>query len=100
MPPRVSASQRVDLEAAAADLHVRRWKRYRAVLLRREGTTVAQTMGCGEASIYAWTAPWRQVGVDGPATGDRGGGHVKLGRRVKQGGPAPPLRSPVFQTSL
>jgi transposase len=79
----VTASQRADLEAAAAaEPRVRRWKRYRAVLLRSEGMTVAavaQTLGCSEASVYAWTAAWRQQGVTGLREGDHGGGQVKLG---------------------
>jgi transposase len=80
---RVTVSQRADLEAAAAaEPRVRRWKRYRAVLLRSEGMTVAvvaQTLGCSEASVYAWTAAWRQQGVAGLREGDHGGGQVKLG---------------------
>jgi transposase len=69
--------------AAAAEPRVRRWKRYRAVLLRGEGMTVAavaQTLGCSEASIYAWSARWRQAGVAGLREGDHGGGQVKLGQ--------------------
>lgn len=74
--------QRAELEAAAtAERRVRRWKRYRAVLLRGEGMTVAavaQTLGCSEASVYAWSARWRQHSVAGLREGDHGGGQVKL----------------------
>jgi transposase len=75
--------QRTELEAAmAAEHRVRRWKRYRALLLRGEGHTVAavaESLGCSQASIYAWSAAWRQEGVAGLAEGDHGGGQVKLG---------------------
>ncbi len=81
MPFFLSASQRVELAAvAAADRRVRRWKRAQA-LLRADGLTVeavANTLGCSQASIYAWTAAWRQHGVAGLAEGDHGGGEVKL----------------------
>ena len=36
---------------------MRHWWRYRAVLLRAEGTpvaVVARTLGCSEASVYNW----------------------------------------------
>jgi len=80
----LTASQRVELEAvAAAEPRVRRWKRYhRALLLRGAGLSVAavaQTLECSQASVYAWTAAWRQRGVAGLAEGDHGGGQVKLG---------------------
>jgi transposase len=75
--------QRSALAAAmTAEPRVRRWKRYRAVLLRGEGRTVvavAQALGCSQASVYAWTAAWRHDGVAGLADGDHGGGQVKLG---------------------
>jgi transposase len=76
-------SQRTELEAAAAaEKGVRRWKRYRAVLLRGEGmpvAVVAHTLECSVASVYAWTAAWRQAGAAGLREGDHGGGQVKLG---------------------
>jgi transposase len=79
----LTSAQRLELEvAAAAETRVRRWKRYRAILLRGEGGTVeavAQSLGCSPASIYAWSAAWRQEGVAGLAEGDHGGGQVKLG---------------------
>jgi transposase len=78
----LSATQRAELEAAAASARrVRRWRRYRAVLLRGEGHTVAAVataLGCSAASVYAWTAAWRTDGVAGLAEGDHGGGQVKL----------------------
>ena len=76
-------AQRTELEAAmAAEQRVRRWKRYRAILLRGDGLTVeavAQSLGCSQASVYAWSAAWRQEGVAGLAEGDHGGGQIKLG---------------------
>lgn len=60
----------------------RRWQRYRAVLLRGEGLTVAavaRALRCSEASVYGWTARWRRAGVAGLREGDHGGGKPKLG---------------------
>jgi transposase len=78
----LTPGQRTALDAAAAaEKRVRRWRRYRAVQLRADGMTVeavAHTLGCSQASVYAWTAAWRQDGVDGLAEGDHGGGPVKL----------------------
>ena len=80
-------AQRTDLEAAmAAEKRVRRWKRYRAILLRGEGLSVpavARTLGCSQASIYAWSAAWRQEGVAGLAEGVHRGGPVKLGETAE-----------------
>ena|SRR5215207_1267916 len=82
MPLTVTETQRADLDAAATrETRVRRWRRFRAVLLRAEGMTVeavARTLGCSQASVYAWTAAWRQEGAAGLAEGDHGGGQVKL----------------------
>lgn len=79
--------QRTELEAAlTAEHRVRRWKRYRAILLRGEGLTVeavARSLGCSQASIYGWSAAWRREGVAGLAEGDHGGGQVKLGRAAE-----------------
>lgn len=79
----LTESQRGELEAAAAgERRVRRWRRYRAVVLRGEGLTVpavARALGCSQASVYAWSAAWRRDGVVGLAEGDHGGGQVKLG---------------------
>jgi transposase len=78
----LTEAQRTELDAAAtAEQGVRRWKRYRAVLLRGEGLTVAAvatTLGCSEASVYGWTARWRREGVEGLREGNHGGGKVKL----------------------
>ena len=75
--------QRTALEAAmTAAPRVRRWKRYRAIVLRGDGLSVpavAQSLGCSQASVYAWSAAWRRDGVAGLAEGDHGGGQVKLG---------------------
>jgi transposase len=83
MPVTLSETQRSELAAAAAaEKGVRRWKRYRAVLLRGEGMTVAAVAGalrCSAASVYAWTARWRRAGVAGLREGDHGGGRAKLG---------------------
>ncbi len=80
----LTTAQRAELETAAAtESRVRRWKRYRAILLRGEGLTVpavATALGCSQASVYAWTARWRQAGVAGLREGDHGGGAVKLDR--------------------
>ena len=78
----LTASQRTELAAAAAaEPRVRRWKRVRALLLRADGLTVeavASTLGGSQASVYAWTAAWRQHGVAGLREGDHGGGQVKV----------------------
>ena len=82
MPVILTEAERTALEAAvAAEKGVRRWKRYRAVLLRGEGmtvATVAHTLECSQASVYAWTAAWRRQGLAGLREGDHGGGKVKL----------------------
>ena len=79
----LTESQRSELEAAAAaERGVRRWRRYRAVLLLAEGqppAAVAHALRCSRASVYAWTAKWRAAGVAGLREGDHGGGRVKLG---------------------
>ena len=78
----LTETQRTDLDAAAsAEKGGRRWKRFRAVLLRGEGLTVAAvaaTLGCSEASVYGWTARWRRDGVSGLREGNHGGGKRKL----------------------
>src|SRR5262245_57422134 len=82
MPLILTASQRAELDAiTAAEPRVRRWKRAQALLLRADGLTVeavARTLSCSQASVYAWTAAWRQQGVAGLREGDHGGGQVKL----------------------
>lgn len=83
MPMTLTDEQRDEVEAAmAGERRVRRWKRYRALLLRGDGLSVpavARTLGCSQASIYAWTAAWRQAGVAGLREGEHRGGPVKLG---------------------
>jgi transposase len=83
MPLTLTDDDRTTLTtAAASERRVRRWKRYRAMLLRGEGVSVpvvARTLGCSQASIYAWTAAWRQDGVAGLEEGAHRGGPVKLG---------------------
>lgn len=73
----LTETQRAELEAAAAaEKGVRRWKRARAVLLRAEGMTVdavATALACSQASVYAWTAAWRQAGAPGLREGEHGG---------------------------
>jgi transposase len=79
----VTESQRIELEAAAAaERGVRRWRRYRAVLLLAEGhapAAVAHALRCSRATVYAWAARWRAAGVAGLREGDDGGGRAKLG---------------------
>ena len=83
MPLLLTEPQRAELEAAAAaEPRVRRWKRYRAVLLRGEGmpvAAVATTLRCSQASVYAWTAAWRRHGAVGLREGAHSGGPSKLG---------------------
>lgn len=78
----LTEAQRTELEAAAAgEKGVRRWKRYRAVLLRGEGMrvdAVAHTLRCSPASVYAWSAAWRQDGVAGLREGDHSGRKRRL----------------------
>ncbi len=78
----LTGAHRAELEAAAsAEKRGRRWKRYRAVLLRGEGMTVAAVaaaLRCSEASVYGWTARWRRDGAAGLREGDHGGGTVQL----------------------
>jgi putative transposase len=82
MPFVLTDAQRAELEvAASAEKGVRRWKRYRAVLLRGEGMTVAAVaaaLRCSEASVYGWMARWRRDGMVGLREGDHGGGKTKL----------------------
>jgi len=67
--------------AAAAEPRVRRWRRYQAVLLVAAGqppATVAQSLHCSRASVYAWVAAWREAGLVGLQEGAHGGGWRKL----------------------
>lgn len=78
----MTEAHRLELEAAAAaEPSVRRWRRYRAVLLLAEGhapAAVAHALRCSRASVYAWAARWRAAGTAGLREGDHGGGRVKL----------------------
>lgn len=88
MPFPLTETQRMELAAAAAgERRVRRWKRYRAILLRGDGLSVpavARTLGCSQASVYAWSAAWRAQGAAGLAEGVHRGGPVKLGAAAEQ----------------
>jgi transposase len=79
----LTETQRTALEVAmAGEKRVRRWKRYRAIVLRGDGLSVpavARSLGCSQASVYAWSAAWREAGVAGLAEGPHRGGPVKLG---------------------
>jgi len=60
---------------------VRHWRRYQAVLLRADGVllaTVAQTLGCTQASVCNWTRAWREQGARGVAEGT----HPEAERRL------------------
>jgi transposase len=55
-------------EAAAHERRVRRWRRYRALLLVADGTRpeeAAASLGCSRASVYNWLAAWRGAGLAG-----------------------------------
>jgi len=73
----LTAKQRRDLEQAAAHARqTRTWKRYRALLLLGDGVSlrqVAQTLGCGQSTIYRWVACWRAQGVGSLAEGPHPG---------------------------
>jgi transposase len=67
--------------AAVAERRVRRWRRFQAVLLLATGqhpASVAQSLHCSRASIYAWAAAWRQEGMAGLQDGAHGSGWRKL----------------------
>jgi transposase len=69
MPLILSADERAGLLAAQRRRPgIRHWRRSQALVLRRDGLTVAQVahaLGCTETSIYNWTAAYRQAGVGG-----------------------------------
>jgi len=74
-------------EAAAGERRVRRWKRYRAVLLLADGlapAAVARALGCAESSVYNWAAAWR----DDELAGLREGPHRGVARRLDGDGEA------------
>lgn len=74
----LTPADRRDLGAAAArEGRVRRWRRYRAILLLADGEAVdqvARTLNCGASTVYRWAARWRAEGIAGLAEGDHGGG--------------------------
>ncbi len=78
----VTPEQRTALEAAAGhEGRVRRWRRYRAILLLADGQAppqVAQALDCGCSTVYAGAAAWRAEGLAGLAEGEHGGGHWAL----------------------
>lgn len=63
----LTPEQRRDLERAAARARqTRTWKRYRALLLLGDGQSyaqVAQSLACGQSTVYRWVANWRAAGV-------------------------------------
>jgi transposase len=65
----LSDSERAALVAAAAhERRVRRWRRYRAVLLVADGRHPEQAaagLGCSRAGVYSWLAAWRTDGLAG-----------------------------------
>jgi transposase len=66
---------------------VRHWRRYQAVLLRADGVplaTVAQTLGCTQASVCNWTRAWRERGVGGVAEGTHRGAEHRLDAAAEQ----------------
>jgi transposase len=88
----LTGSERAELRAAAeAEPRVRRWRRYRAVLLvadDRAPAEVARALGCSPASVYAWVAAWRRDGVAGLRERPHGGGRRRLdaaGERLLEG---------------
>src|SRR5688500_9724761 len=78
----LSPADRAALEAAcAAEPRVRRWRRFRAVLLRAGGLAppaIAEALGGSESSVYNWVAAWRRAGLAGLREGDHGGGRPRL----------------------
>jgi transposase len=84
----LTPEQRADLEDAATHARqTRTWKRYRALLLLGDGLRmqqVAQTLGCGQSTIYRWVAIWRAEGVEHLAEG----AHPGRTRRLDAGADA------------
>lgn len=65
----LSHSERAALVAAAnSERRVRRWRRYRAILLVADGKRpeeAAASLGWSRASVYNWLAAWRDEGIVG-----------------------------------
>jgi transposase len=78
----LSEAERAELQAAQRTSRtVRHWRRYQAVLLRGDGVplaTVAQTLGCTQASVCNWTRAWRERGAQGVAEGTHRGAERRL----------------------
>jgi|SRR5579871_1836213 len=84
----LSDQERAELVAAQrSSRNVRHWRRYQAVLLRGEGVplaTVAQTLGCTQASVCNWTKAWRERGARGVAEGVHPGAERRLDTAAEQ----------------
>ena len=81
----LSASQRTDLQAAAAaERRVRVWRRYQALLLLAAGQApaVAATLGCSLSSVYGCAAAWRRTGPAGLQGRPHAGGVVPFADRA------------------
>src|SRR5260370_5299846 len=78
----LSDEERPELVGAQqASRNVRHWRRSQAVLLRAEGVplaTVAQTLGCTQASVCHWTRAWRERGARGVGAGTPPGAERRL----------------------
>jgi transposase len=78
----LSEEERAELAAAQRSSgNVRHWRRYQAVLLRADRVplaTVAQTLGCTQASVCNWTRAWRERGTPGVAEGLHPGAERRL----------------------
>jgi len=74
--------ERAELQAGLrSSRNVRHWRRYQAVLLRADGVplaTVAQNLGCTQASVCNWTKAWRERGARGVAEGTHPGAERRL----------------------
>jgi transposase len=71
-----SAERAALADAASAEPRVRRWRRYRAVLLLADGEPpirVAAVLGCAVSSVYNWAAAWHRDGIAGLREGDHRG---------------------------
>ena len=79
----LSEQERAELVGAQrSSRNVRHWRRYQAVLLRADGVplaTVAQTLGCTQASVCNWTKAWGERGARGVAEGVHLGAERRLG---------------------
>lgn len=78
----LTPAERRALEGATAqEGRVRRWRRFRAILLLSEGQAppqVAQALDCGLSTVYQWAAAWRADGLVGLVEREHGGGHWAL----------------------